>query len=255
MRLGYVISDLLVLEDKYENLVVDINKSAIEKYGSDSNTFKKYLEQLNAKKSLAIENFVESASTSDLLGNWSYILNNKFEGLYVNCYCAISQLSLSIPGILEEFPEAVDFIRKEGRNMRGGMIKEELDNYINNYNRFSKKFDFDYLKSIIGEIEEDTRLDDYICKNIISLYKNDKLKEYIKKYFIWEEVLTEDDIEEILIYAFGIDFDTVKKEKDIVSYYFSNMDDYIPSLDIKNINPDMMKKINQTVLYAKFGTF
>ena len=259
MYLFYVIDKIdkiLKIKDKFSD-VYNFNKSAVEKWGSNVEDFKKYIKNLNAIRKSCVCMYSESASSADLNGTWKDIVLTKFWELYSNVYCAISQVSLEVPGFLKNFPEVESFIRNENvYNI--GYLKHNLDNYITkyieNYNRFSRKFDFNFIKSNIdGEIDD--RVDDYVCAHIVDLYKNKNLKNYIHENFVWDGILGECDIKEILLDACSLDSEEINSKKDLISFYFENMKYLIPNIDYSKLSPELSKKINQTVLYAEFGTF
>lgn len=250
-----------VFLDKYSHKyskIYSLKESAVKKFGKDVKSFKETLSKYKPK------NYKESIK-KNICSTCAYDLeyfNRDFDILdYIECLIAILQVDFECPGFLQNFPEFKDqfiAIKKDKVYLIEQEYKNFYDNIIKNFNRYSKKSDFSYVKKLfeIPEKEDKLRLDDYISVNFSKFWKsdNEEIKTYLKLYYISSDILLPKD------YAFLVKSSSFDKkiissiklnEDDLrwVDIYFKFQDRIVKHIhdNIEYKTPDYMKMINLTL--------
>ena len=226
----------------------ELGKSAVEKFGEDPIKFKKILSRYksdNFKK--RIKSQIKLLSANEFRFNSLYICE------YIECLIAILQVDLERPGFIKNFPDHAENIRSLSRGYKATVtskFEKIYDEIIEEYNRYSGKNDFEYVKSLF-EIEDlSVRVDDYISQEFQRLWKlkDPEIHFYLSQNYIYQETLLPKDYKEIVTY-----FDNEYKMRDNdlrwIDLYFENLEKILKEVheDIENITPVIMKKINLTL--------
>ncbi len=241
--------------------IYELGKTAVEKFGKDPSTFKKTLGKFKARtfKEKIREEAKHLPACSLRFDSWEV-------REYINCLIAIIQVDLECPGFIQNFPEAIDYLKAVNGSNVNQIIYEFEDIYdktINIFNRYSGKSDFKYVKTLF-EIsdkkesrrynEKEARFDDYISVGFLSFWKSgDEEKiDYLKKHYIYQDTLLPEDYQDLIHYTRVItsgEIDLERGDLRWVDLYFEHFDEILESAykDIHSMTPLQMKKINLTL--------
>ena len=259
---------------RYQTLMIDLGKTAKEKYqGIRKEDFKEDLRKLTDKlyqlkvlKELITENTTEHLT--EIIDSWS----DKIGYGKIYLYTILAQIDLEEPGYIEDFPIALNWIRRYRYDKDPYSERRDIYNegkkYAESYNRYSGKNDLKCIRNILGihkgdlEIkgeknyynENNYRPDDYISKNIHKFVldnKNRKVYRYLLDNFsVQKEDLLPSDYCQIVTES-GVkveDKPTDQNDLDWVEIFFNYQDKIQETLDPRKIKPSTMKLLNRIIL-------
>lgn len=259
---GSMFFDSRLLKSSPYDQVYELGKTAIEKFGKDPSVFRETLDEYKPRSFVRkIREMAKETPSSWLRFNSSYVRE------YINCLTAILQVDLECPGFIDNFPEAINYLKviNEGELRRIVYGFEKLyDKSIDGFNRYSGISDIKYVKDLF-EIpdkkekrrydEHEIRFDDDISINFLRFWNNrsNEQEDYLRKYYIYPETLLPEDYRD-LVYCSNIfnNPENVKLEKgDLgwVDIYFEHLDEIRKEVysNIYNLSPSLLRKINLTL--------
>jgi hypothetical protein len=235
--------------------VVELGKTAVERFGDDPKKFRETLEKYKPKEFLKRLKEEAIYLPSRLLSFRTWSIQE-----YINCLIAILQVDLECPGFIQNFPEAIEYMRAvNGNNVHLFTYKFERmhEEVAKTFNRYSRESDFMYVTKLF-EIPEkgvkEVRFDDYISLHFLEYWKSGDEEKvgYLKEYYIHHETLLPKDYQDIIRYLGILKSDNeTPKDGDLgwVDLYFENIDRIIEGLNknIRDLPPVYTKMINLTL--------
>ena len=256
----YEILGELNLKTSPYDCVVELGRTAVERFGNDPKKFRETLKKFKPKEFLK-----RSKEEAIHLSAKSLNFDSRSIWEYINCLTAILQVDLECPGFIQNFPEAIEYLRAvNGNNVHHFIYKfeEMYEEVAKTFNRYSGKSDFKYVTKLFEipkekescRYEEKIRFDDYISLHFLEYWKSgdEEKVEYLKKYYIHHETLLPKDYQDIIRHL-GIikNYDESPEDGALewVDIYFENIDRIIEKLnkDIRALPPIYTKMINLTL--------
>ena len=233
--------------------VYDFGRTAVERFGNSPDPFKSNLELLKG-------NYAIDFITKDICKN-STELNDRlvvptfcsaFGNSYINTLIAIVQVNLEKPGFIDEFPEAKLYVSLDyKRYLIFDRYVEKFTNIYAGYNRYSHKFDLKSIKRKFNIPDIELRPDDYISSNFKMIYtktKSPKVKDYLFENFVYQSTLMPEDFKEILKAVGKFEEKEVSDSNYWIDEYFKYQKEIIENLNVHSLSPDIMRKINLTLI-------
>ena len=242
--------------------VVDLGRTAVERFGNDPKKFRETLKKYKPKE--FIKRLKEEATRfpARSLSFDSWDIRE-----YINCLIAILQVDLECPGFIQNFPEAIEYLKAvNGNNVHHITYKfeEMYKEVVKTFNRYSGKSDFKYVTKLFEIPKEEEscrynenkkiRFDDYISLHFLEYWNSgdEEKVRYLKKYYIHHETLLPKDYQNLINYLGILKSDDEKPEDGALGWvdlYFENIDCIIEKLnkDIIVLPPVYTKMINLTL--------
>jgi hypothetical protein len=240
--------------------VVELERTAIERFGNDPKKFRETLKKFKPKEFLKRSKEEATCLPAQSLSFDSWSIRE-----YINCLVAILQVDLECPGFIQNFPEAIEYLRAvNGNNVHYIIYKfeEMYEEVANTFNRYSRKSDVKYVTELFEipkvrescRYDEKIRFDDYISLHFLEYWKSGDEEKvgYLKKYYIYHETLLPKDYQSLINYL-GILKSGDESPEDgalgWVDLYFENIDRIIEELNknIRVLPPVYTKMINLTL--------
>ena len=240
--------------------VVELGRTAIERFGKDPKKFKETLKKFKPKEFIK-----RSKEEATRLPAQSLSFNSWSIREYINCLTAILQVDLECPGFIQNFPEAIEYLEAVNENNIHHItykFEKMYEEVAKTFNRYSGKSDFKYVTELFEitkekescRYDEKMRFDDYISLHFLEYWKSGDEEKvgYLKKYYIHHETLLPKDYQDLIKYLGILKNDDERPEDgDLgwVDLYFENIDRIIEELnkDIRFIPPIYTKMINLTL--------
>lgn len=240
--------------------VVELGRTAVERFGKDPKKFRETLKKFKPKEFLkrSKEKATHLPARSLSFNSWSI-------QEYINCLIAILQVDLECPGFIQNFPEAIEYLRAVNENNVYHItykFEEMYEEVAKTFNRYSGESDFKYVTELFEipkekgnrRYEKEIRFDDYISLHFLEYWKSGDEEKvgYLKKYYIHHETLLPTDYQN-LIRRLDILKDDDERPEDgalgWVDIYFENIDRIIEKLNrnIRDFPPIYTKMINLTL--------
>lgn len=267
MKLRYYNDFLLELNEIGVNFkispydcVVELGRTAVERFGNDPKKFKETLKKFKPKEFLK-----RSKEEATYLPARSLSFNSWSIHEYINCLIAILQVDLECPGFIQNFPEAIEYLKAVNENnvhLITYKFEDMYEEVAKTFNRYSGKSDFKYVTELFGipkekescRYEEKIRFDDYISLHFLEYWKSGDEEKvgYLKKYYIHHETLLPKDYQDLIRYLGILKNDDERLEDGALGWvdiYFENIDRIIEKLDkdIRALPPIYTKMINLTL--------
>ena len=242
--------------------IYDLGIPAIERFGTDVEAFKEAIKKYSPESSKRtseklIKDMPSSLFYGRYTGNYLELANYT---LYRDTLIKIVQVNLETPGFIKNFPEAIEYMddRDDYWKLKN-KFRDSTNGVIENYNRFSGKYDKKFVLKTFGESEDkDMRFDDWVAVNFKEHWESgDKTKRgYLKKYYLYPETLLPKDYTEILDEARMETKDINVESLDIVDLYFSEIDNVVENLkkNVRIFKPSILRKLNSTLIGWKNDT-
>ena len=244
--------------------VVDLGRTAVERFGNDPKKFRETLKKYKPKEFIKRSKEEATRFPARSLSFDSWDIRE-----YINCLVAILQVDLECPGFIQNFPEAIEYLKAvNGNNVHHITYKFEkmYEGMIKTFNRYSGKSDFMYVTKLFEipkeekscrydcRYDEKIRFDDYISLHFLEYWNSgdEEKVRYLKKYYIHQETLLPKDYQDIINYLRILNGDDeMPEDGDLgwVDLYFENIDHIIEVLnkDIRTLPPVYTKMINLTL--------
>jgi hypothetical protein len=240
--------------------IYDLGIPAIERFGTDVEAFKEAIKKYSPESSKRTsEKFIKDIPSSLFYGRYSgnYLELANYT-LYRDTLIKIVQVNLEIPGFIKNFPEAIEYIDDDNYWKLKNKFRDSTDDVIENYNRFSGRYDKNFILKTFGAPDKDIRFDEWVAVNFKEHWESgDKTKRgYLKKYYLYLETLLPKDYNKILDEA-GIETKDIDIESlDIVDFYFSEIDNLVENLkkNVRLFKPSTLRKLNSTLIGWKNDT-
>jgi len=240
--------------------VVELGRTAVEKFGNDPKKFRETLKKYKPKEFIkrSREEATHLPARSLSFNSWSI-----WE--YTNCLVAILQVDLECPGFIQNFPEAIEYLKAVNENNVHHItykFEKMYEKVAKTFNRYSGKSDIKYVTELFEipkeekscRYDEKIRFDDYISLHFLEYWKSGDEEKvgYLKKYYIHHETLLPKDYQDLIRYLGILESDDEMPEDGALGWvdlYFENIDRIIEVLnkDIRVLPPIYTKMINLTL--------
>ena len=240
--------------------VVELGRTAVERFGNDPKKFKETLKKFKPKEFLKRSREEATHLSAQSLSFDSWDIRE-----YMNCLVAILQVDFECPGFIQNFPEAIEYLKAVNENnvhLIAYKFEKMYEKMVKTFNRYSGKSDFKYVMELFEipkekescRYDEKIRFDDYISLHFLEYWKSGDEKKvgYLKKYYIHHEILLPKDYQDLIEYLGILKSDDERPEDGALGWvdlYFENIDHIIEVLNkkIRALSPVYTKMINLTL--------